>query len=288
MKKAALMTGIVVFVALVAFPFFWQFLTSLKSPAEVWSAPPVWLPTEGFEPAPIEWGEGAVVAPRFVENYTAIFAHHPFGRYLVNSAIVATVTTLVCLLFGCMAGYALAKLNFPGKTAILSLTLTVSMFPQVAIAPTLFLVLKQFDLIDRYAGLVLPYTTFAMPLALWNLTTFFRQIPDELKESAIVDGATPWKTFWQIFLPLATPGIFTTGILTFIAAWNEFLFALYFTNSEAMRTVPVGIALFPGQYEAPWGQIAAASVVVTLPLIVLVLLAQKRLVSGLTAGAVKG
>lgn len=273
--------GIIVFLTLVGFPFFWQFLTSLKTPAEVWSVPPVWLPIQGLAPGP----DGL---PAFVTNYTSIFTDHEFGRYLLNSTIVAGLTTLLCLALAVGAGYALAKLSFPGKGMILGLVLSVSMFPPVAIAPPLFLILRDLGLIDTYTGLVLPYTTFALPLALWNLTAFFRQIPDELKESALIDGATPFQSLVQVFLPLVAPGLFTTGILTFITAWNEFLFALYFTTSESMRTVPVGIALFPGQYEAPWGQIAAATVVVTLPLVVLVLLAQKRIVAGLTAGAVKG
>ncbi|MEW6279519.1 MAG: carbohydrate ABC transporter permease [Candidatus Eremiobacterota bacterium] len=281
MRRTAFTLGLGLFLLAVGFPFYWQVLTSLKTSEEIWHIPPVWLPGQGFEPN--DHG-----LPRFVENYTDVFTEHPFLLYLKNSAIVSLLTTAFCLAIGSLSAFALAKLSFRGKHLVLALVLSVSMFPPVAIAPSLFLVLREVGLLDTYLGLILPYTTFALPLALWNLTAFFRQIPGELLESARVDGAGYFTTFHRIFLPLVAPGLFTTGILTFIAAWNEFLFALFFTTTEEMRTVPVGIALFPGQYESPWGQIAAATVIVTLPLIVLVLYAQKRIVAGLTAGAVKG
>lgn len=289
MRRIPFYLGLAAFLLVVGFPFYWQVLTSLKTPQEVWSMPPVWFPAQGLEPAevPITQDE-TIQAPQFVANYTNVFIKQPFLRYLFNSAFVAGTTTLVCLIVGSLAAFALAKLRFQGKGLVMALVLSVSMFPPVAIAPSLFYILSRLHLIDTYPGLILPYTTFALPLALWNLTAFFRQVPTELLESARVDGAGYFKTFWQIFMPLVAPGLFTTGILTFICAWNEFLFALFFTTTQEMYTVPVGIALFSGQYESPWGEIAAATVIVTLPLIALVLAAQKRIVAGLTAGAVKG
>lgn len=263
--------GILIFLSVVIFPFYWQLVTSFKSPGELWNIPPAWLPHEFH-----------------FQNYINIFRLHPFGIYLKNSVIVALSTTLFCLFVGTFAAYALAKLHFRGKSFILSTVLAVSMFPPIAIAPPLFLMLKKMHIINTYFALIFPYTTFALPFTLWNLVAFFRQIPDELQESAIVDGGTYFQIFRKIFLPLAAPGLFTSGILTFIAAWNEFLFALTFITSDNMRTVPVGIALFPGEYTSPWGEIAAATVVVTIPLVIMVLLAQKRIVAGLTAGAVKG
>ncbi len=289
MRKVAFYIGLAAFLILVGFPFYWQILTSLKTPQEVWSMPPVWVPVEGMKTGPVPIGaDQTIEAPQFLSNYTNVFIKQPFLRYLLNSAIVAGITTLVCLFVGSLAAFALAKLRFQGKSLVMALVLSVSMFPPVAIAPSLFYILSKLHLIDSYPGLILPYTTFALPLALWNLTAFFRQIPTELLESARVDGAGYLKTFWVIFMPLVAPGLFTTGILTFICAWNEFLFALFFTTTQEMYTVPVGIALFSGQYESPWGEIAAATVIVTLPLIAMVLAAQKRIVAGLTAGAVKG
>jgi multiple sugar transport system permease protein len=207
---------------------------------------------------------------------------------LKNSFIVASSTTLFSLFVSSFAAYALARLKFKGKAIILSLVLSVSMFPGIAIVSPLFIFLKNVNLLNSYLGLILTYTTFAIPLSLWILTSFFKEIPFELEESAKVDGATPMQAFLKIIMPLATPGMFTTAILTFIAAWNEFLFALVFNTQDSMRTVPVGIAMFPGEHDLPWGDIAAASVVVTVPLIIMVLLFQKRIISGLTAGAVKG
>lgn len=290
MRRLPFYLGLAFFLVIVAFPFYWQIVTSAKTSDEIWAMPPVWMPVQGLETGdvPIDSEGGTIRAPVFLTNYTNVFLKQPFGRYLLNSTIVSGATTLFCLLVGAMAAFALAKLRFRGKNLVMALVLSVSMFPPVAIAPSLFLFLSQFRLVDTYMGLILPYTTFALPLALWNLTAFFRQVPTELLESARVDGAGYFTTFWKVFLPLVAPGMFTTGILTFICAWNEFLFALFFTTTEEMRTVPVGIALFSGQYESPWGQIAAATVIVTLPLIVLVLAAQKRIVAGLTAGAVKG
>lgn len=258
-------------VLIIIFPFIWQIRTSLMSPLQINKMPPDWIPS-----------------PTWFGYYVSVFTKRAFMTYLKNSAIVATSTTLVAITIGSCAAYAVARLRFPFKNVIMTLVLTVSMLPMMALITPLFLVFRELKLLNTYAGLVIPYTTFAMPLAIWNLSSFFREIPKELEESGKVDGCTPLQVFLKIMVPLAAPGVFTTAILVFITAWNEFLLALTFMPAANMRTVPVAIALFPGEYDLPWGDIAAASVVVTIPLVVVVLLLQRRIIAGLTAGAVKG
>lgn len=258
------------FVAFCLAPFLWLIITSLSSDTDIARIPPL-LP-----------------AQIVFDHYPAVFTGRPFARFLLNSLVVASATTLFCLAVGSLAAYALAKLEFRGKGLILGMVLMVSMFPPIATVSPLYKIMAALGLRDTWIALIFPYTTFAMPLTMWVLTNFFREIPDELGKAARMDGCTPWQAFRQVVFPLAAPGLFTTAILVFIAAWNEFLFALTFTSTAASRTVPVGIALFPGLEEFPWGDIAAASVIVTLPLVVMVLLFQRRIVAGLTAGALKG
>jgi multiple sugar transport system permease protein len=251
-------------------PFLWQLVTSLKPTAEISSLPPL-LPTR------VDLG-----------HYAAVFERHRFGRFIWNSAVVATMTTVTCLVIGSFASFAVAKLRFRAKALLLGLVLSVSMFPPIATVSPLYLMMRTVGLRDTHAALVITYTTFALPLTIWILTGFFRKIPDDLLEAAKIDGCTPFQAFWRVVVPLAAPGVFTTAILVFIFAWNEFLFALTFTATPRAKTIPVGIAEFPGVHEMPWGDIAAASVIVTVPLVILVLVFQRRIVAGLTAGAVKG
>jgi len=251
-------------------PFLWQGLTSLKTAADLTRLPPL-LPH-----------------PPTLEHYRSIFAGHPLLRIIANSFIVATASTVLALSIGSLAAFALAKLPVPGKGAVLLLVLSTSMFPPIATVSPLYLLIRAAGLRDSPVSLILTYTSFTLPLTLWVLTHFFRNIPDVLYRAARIDGCTPWQSFTRIMLPLAAPGIFATAILVFIFSWNEFLFALTFTSTTASRTIPVGIALFPGLHEIPWGEIAAASVVVTLPLLFLVFFFQRRIIEGLTAGAVKG
>lgn len=260
-----------IFMVFIVFPFFWQFMTSIKPMDELYLMPPIWIPSKIN-----------------LEFYYSVFFKRPFLIYLKNSAIVAGSSTLFAVFVASFAAYALARLNFRGKNLILSMVLAVSMFPGIAIVSSLFIMLRQVGLLNSYLGLIITYITITMPLSVWILTTFFKEIPTSLEEAAKVDGASPLKTFFLIIFPLAAPGLFTTAILVFISSWNEFLYSLVFNTKDTMRTVPVGIAMFPGDYNYPWGDIAAASVVVTVPLILLVLLFQKRIISGLTAGAVKG
>ena len=192
----------------------------------------------------------------------------PFARVLMNSALVAGATTMLCLAVASTAAFALAKLELRGKRALLSAALAVSMFPPIATVSPLYLALRDVRLLDTPLGIVIPHTTFALPLALWVLTGFFREIPDELYRAARVDGCSPFQAFRKVMLPLAMPGFATTGILVFIFSWNEFLYALTFTSSPEHRTVPVAISLFAGEFTEPWGEIAAASVIATLPLVI--------------------
>lgn len=270
-KTSLFYTAVWSFVLVVMFPFLWQIGTSFKSPDQLNKMPPDWIPS------PIYFG-----------NYIATFTKHPFSIYLENSLIVATATTLYSIILGSLCAYAVARLRFKGKNVILMLVLTVSMFPSIAILSPLYILLRDFNLLNTFEGLILPYTTHGLPLTIWILTSFFRDIPAELEESARIDGTSRLGAFWRVIIPLAAPGVFTTAILVFIGAWNEFLFAFSFMSKDIMRTVPVGIAMFPGEHDLPWGDIAAASVIVTVPLIVMVLIFQRRIISGLTSGAVKG
>lgn len=223
-----------------------------------------------------------------LENYGALFGERDFWLPIRNSLIVAGTTTLFCVTVGSMAAYALARLRFPRKHLILGSILATTMFPQIAIVTPLFLLLRTLRLINTYPGLILPYITFAMPLCVWLLTGYFRQIPSDIDEAARMDGATRWIIFRRMIVPLSMPAIVTTAIITFIYCWNEFLFALAFTLDRDRQTVPVAIALLRGRYEVPWGQVLAAAIIATLPVCALVLAFQRRIVQGLTSGAVKG
>lgn len=251
-------------------PLLWQFITSLKPDYELTAIPPV-LPQ--------------TITP---EHYVSIFKGHPFLRIIANSAIVASSTTALSLAVGSLAAFGLAKLKVSHKTFILGFILSASMFPPIATVSPLYIIIRALGLRDTLWALIATYTTFSLPLSIWILTNFFREIPDEIYLAAKVDGCTPFQAFRRIMLPLAAPGLFATAILVFIFSWNEFLFALTFTSTAASRTIPVGIALFPGLHEVPWGDIAAASVVVTVPLVAVVFAFQRRIIEGLTAGAVKG
>ncbi len=251
-------------------PLLWQFITSIKPDAELVRIPPV-LPKDAT-----------------AGHYISIFKGHPFMRIIINSAIVAASTTILSIIIGSLAAFGLAKLKISYKTLILGFVLSVSMFPPIATVSPLYIIIRALGLRDTWWALVITYTTFSLPLSIWILTNFFKEIPDEIYRAARVDGCSPFQAFYKIMLPLSAPGLFATAILVFIFSWNEFLFALTFTSTTASRTIPVGIALFPGLHEVPWGDIAAASVVVTIPLIILVFAFQKRIIEGLTAGAVKG
>lgn len=253
------------------FPFYWAIVSSLK---------------EGSALFTVEfWPENVTY-----QNYINVFAEQPFGHNILNSVIVSVSAVVLCLFLSVTAAYALGRVQFRGRGLLLLVILSVSMFPQVAVLSGMFELISALGLYNSRTGLVLSYMLFTLPFTVWILTTFMRELPKELEEAAIVDGASPWVIITKVFMPLLGPVFATTGLLAFIAAWNEFLFALTFTLTNEMRTVPVAISLMSGnsQHELPWGSLMAASVIVTVPLIILVLIFQKRIVSGLTAGAVKG
>jgi trehalose/maltose transport system permease protein len=220
----------------------------------------------------------------------AVFERQPFGRNILNSVAVACAVVAMSLLLGVTAAYAFGRVAFRGRTILLFTILAVSMFPQVAVLSGMFELIRALGLYNALPGLVLANLMLTLPFTVWVLTTFMRELPREIEEAALVDGATPWIMVRRVFLPLMAPAAVTTGLLAFIAAWNEFLFALTFTLTNEQRTVPVAIALMSGStaYELPWGTIMAASVIVTVPVIALVLVFQRKIVAGLTAGAVKG
>jgi trehalose/maltose transport system permease protein len=253
------------------FPFYWAIVSSLKEGSALYKV-------EAFPRNPA-WG-----------NYSAIFKEQSFGRNILNSVAVAGSVVAVSLLLSVTASYALGRIEFRGRTTLLLTILAVSMFPQVAVLSGMFELVSWFGIYDTLWSLILSYLILTLPFTTWVLTTFVRELPKELEEAALVDGAKPWTIITRVFMPLMWPALATTGLLAFITAWNEFMFAITFTLSNQKRTVPVAIALISGasQFELPWGRVMAASVIVTVPLVVLVLIFQRRIVSGLTAGAVKG
>jgi trehalose/maltose transport system permease protein len=262
---------VAVIIVYAVFPFYWAIVSSLKEGSALYTVTP-------FPRSPA-WG-----------NYSSIFKEQPFGRNILNSVIVATSVVSISLLLAVTASYALGRINFRGRTTLLLMVLSVSMFPQVAVLSGMFELVSWLGIYDTLWSLGLSYMILTLPFTTWVLTTFVRELPKELEEAALVDGAKPWTIITKVFLPLMWPALATTGLLAFITAWNEFLFAITFTLSNARRTVPVAIALISGasRFELPWGRVMAASVIVTVPLVVLVLIFQRRIVSGLTAGAVKG
>jgi trehalose/maltose transport system permease protein len=253
------------------FPFVWALLSSFRPSSELFSTK--LLPT-------------AVT----LDHYVAVFKDARFVASLINSIIVAGCTVLISLGLGSLCAYALGRLPFRFKGPVLYLVLGMTIFPTIAILSGLFVMLKTLGLFNTRQGLILSYLIFTMPFTIWVMTQYFRSLPRELEEAAYVDGASPLKVFWDILLPLTMPGLVSTGLLAFIAAWNEFLFALTFTVTDTMKTVPVVISQFAGTsaFEQPWGSIMAGSMVVTIPLVILVMIFQYRIVEGLTAGAVKG
>ncbi len=265
---------IVIFIAIYTlFPFYWAIASSLTPASQLFNTPVRYFPTSPT-----------------VTAYASVFNNPIFLRSLLNSAFVALTTVALSLAIGSFGAYALGRLKFRGRTLVLYTILSMTMFPAIAILGSLFTMVRALGIYNTPWALVLTYTTFTLPFTIWVLTNFFKSLPTELEQAAYVDGATAWQTFWMVLLPLTAPGLVTTGLLAFINAWNEFLYALTFTIDERARTVPVAIAFFSGaqQFEIPWADIMAASVVVTIPLVIMVLFFQQRLVEGLTAGAVKG
>jgi len=263
--------GVIVVLFYALIPVIWIISLSLKTPETI--------------------GDGRFLPSEWtLDNYDAVFNTGFFTSALRNSIGIALIATLISLAFASMAAYAITRLEFKGKTAILAGSLAISMFPAISIVGGLFNLWRQIGLYDTWIGLILPYLSFSLPISIYILSAFFREIPWDLEKAAQMDGATPMQAFRRVILPLAMPGVFTAGILTFIGAWNDFLFANVLTSTDASRTAPVALAFFRGasQFTDPSGAIAAGAVVVTIPILIMVLIFQRRIVSGLTAGAVKG
>jgi trehalose/maltose transport system permease protein len=254
------------------FPFAWAVVSSIKPNTELFKTPVDYWPSK--------------INTSF---YRYVLDSGDFMRALRNSVIVSVATVTIALVLGSFCAYAMGRMKFRGRSFVLYLILSMTMFPQIAILGSLFQMVSRAHLFDRLPALIIAYLTFTLPFTVWVLANFFKAMPAELEEAALVDGSTPFQAFYKILLPLSAPGLVTTGLLAFIAAWNEFLYALTFTQTRA-RTVQPAIASFTGntQYELPWGNIVAASVLVTIPLVVLVLVFQRKILAGLTAGAVKG
>jgi trehalose/maltose transport system permease protein len=264
-----LLVAVIIFYSV--FPFYYAIISSLKPPSQLFRV----------DYFPVYW---------VWDNYIAVFREQPFATNIFNSVLVSVSVVALSLFLGVTAAYALGRVQFRGRGTLLLAILAISMFPAVAVLSGMFELIRLFGLYNNLLSLTLSYMTFTIPFTVWVLTTFMRGLPKELEEAAVMDGATPWIIITRVFMPLLWPALVTTGLLAFIQAWNEFLFALTFTLTNTQRTVPVAIALITGasQHELPWGNIMAASVIVTVPVVVLVLIFQRRIVSGLTAGAVKG
>jgi len=257
------------------FPFYWAFRSSITPDNDLFRTPVQYFPSSPT-----------------LDHYQAVFENGQFMRALLNSAIVAGSVTLLSLVIGAFASYALGRFSFRGRTPVLYIVLSMTMFPQIAILGSLYTMVNDLGLYNTLGALILTYLVFTLPFTVWVLTSFFQQMPRELEEAAYVDGATPLQTFYRVLLPLAAPGLVTTGLLAFISAWNEFLYALSFTQTPENFTVTLAIFRFapdtPGGFQIAWGQIMAATIIITIPLVILTLIFQRRIVAGLTAGAVKG
>jgi len=270
-KRVLFIMFFLIFILIIIFPFYWMIVTSLKSPDAL-----------------VNFSANLIPPKVYFENYIYVFENSKLLKYLQNSLIVSGGTTIICMWLASLSAYSIARLKIKGKKYIMAFILAVSVFPGIAMVSPLFVIFKEIHILNTYWGLILPYITFALPLAIWNLHAYFKDIPKEMEESAKIDGASSLKILWKIILPITAPGLFTTAIIVFISSWNEFLFGLIFVSKDSMRTVPVGIMMFQGEYNIPWGELSAAAVVATVPIIIVVLIFQKRIVSGITAGAVKG
>lgn len=270
-RQGILFTALVVGVCLVSFfPVLWIILSSLKLPGQLYQIPVTYLPT-----------------PPSAQNYIDVFTLHPFGRFFLNSVWVASWSTILTVTLAVLAAYPLTRLRFRGKTFVLMFVLASGMLPVLARLIPLFSTMRTLGLLNTYTGMIFVYSSLALPLSTMTMMAYFQQVPRDLENAAIIDGCNRLGALRRIIVPLAAPGMVTTGLLAFIIAWNDFVIALVLVSDPVMRTIPVGIALFPGQYEFPWGTISAAIVVAVLPIVFAILFFQRRIVSGLTSGAVK-
>ncbi len=271
-RKVARYTAVVLVVFIALAPLYWTVVTSVKSGIELNVSPPTLFP-HSFS----------------FENYANDLSTSTFTRDLLNSAIIATVTTILALIVGILCAYAVARLKFHGKGVVLGIALSVQMIPLIAIVGPLYvLYTSALPIYNTYAALIIPDLVLSLPITVWFMVSFFRDLPPDLEEAALVDGASRLRALWEVIVPITAPGVFAAAILSFIGVWNDFLFGLTLTTDSNAQPVTVGVSRFAGEHTIPWGEIAAAAVIVTIPLVIVVLFLQKRIVSGLTAGAVKG
>ncbi len=276
MKKIGLIIGVALILIWCLLPIVWIISLSFKSIESVTVGNPGFFPSEGTFAG---W-----------ENYTEVWDNEQFKRAIVNSIGISLIATLLSVIFATLAAYAIARLEFKGKRFVLSMALAIAMFPVVALVGPLFDLWRLFGIYDTWIGLIIPYMSFTLPLAIWTLSAFFREIPWEMEQAAQVDGATSWQAFRKVIVPLAAPGVFTAAILTFFFAWNDFVFGISLTSTEAARPIPASLAFFtgPDPFTRPQSLLSAAAVIATIPIIIIILIFQRKIVAGLTSGAVKG
>ncbi|MGM0603415.1 MAG: carbohydrate ABC transporter permease [Bacillota bacterium] len=271
LKKFGYLLFFVFFVSSIAFPFFWQLINSFKTQRDLFSVPPTFWPQT--------WT---------LQNYIQAFTRQPFLLYIKNSFVIASMSTVIAIVVGSLASYSISRTKIKFKKLYLIILLSITLLPPITIVNPIYMLMRSLNLLNTYLGLAIVNIVFALPLAVWFLSSFFDTIPEELEESALIDGATIFQAFYKIILPLVAPGIFTVSILVFIAAWNQYLFAQILNPLKIRRTITVGITLYQTDYTVPWGTISAASIIVTVPLIIMVLILQKKIISGLLEGGVKG
>ncbi|WP_175639336.1 carbohydrate ABC transporter permease [Metabacillus schmidteae] len=275
-KRRKLVNNITAYLILVFFsliviiPVFWMLSTSIKNDQAIFTIPPKWIPDEIT-----------------FQSFSRIWTDYPFGQYFFNSILVVSAATFISLAFSCLAGYGASRFNFKGKGAFLTFLLVTQMFPSIMLLIPFYKIMQTLGLVNTYLGLILTYISFTIPFCSWMMMGYFNSIPKELDEAAAIDGCSPFRTFLQIIFPLSLPGVAATAIYAFIVGWNEYMFALVLTQSETMKTVPVGIGQLIGQYRIMWNDMMAASLVATIPLLIFFLFFQKYLISSLTAGSVK-
>lgn len=276
MKKLGTALGVLLILVWCLLPVAWVISLSFKSADSITNGNPGFLPADGTFAG---W-----------DNYREVWANDQFQRAILNSIGISLIATFLSVMVATLAAYAIARLEFRGKKLVLSMALVIAMFPVVSLVGPLFDMWRAFGIYDTWPGLIIPYMSFTLPLAIWTLSAFFREIPWEMEQAAQVDGATSWQAFRKVIVPLAAPGVFTAAILTFFFAWNDFVFGISLTSTEAARPIPASLAFFngPDPFNRPASLLAAAAVIATIPIIVIVLIFQRKIVAGLTSGAVKG
>jgi len=269
-NRGLLYLALIVFAVVSFFPVVWMFITSIKTSYEIYSFPVVYIPSKVT-----------------LRNYISVFLENPFGKFFLNSCIVAGTSTIICLVLSVLTAYGLSRFNLKVSLLILVFFLGCFTIPYISNIIPLFIIYRRFGLLNSYVSLILPYAAYNLPFGVWFCTAYFRDIPKSIEDAAKIDGCSRFGMLWYILLPLAKPVISTVSIITFVWCWNEFLYALIMISKNEVRTIPAGITLYPGEYEFPWNTISAATIIAIIPIILFILIFQKKIISGLTSGAVK-